>query len=293
MSQALENEVQFPPYETNVSDYAGTQSAGAHDRLTQITWYAALSPTTSGSEPVSLSCKGITKPCCNTLAPEKFCRQCVVLCAMAPDAGNIIQRLLTKPIELASRLPNQITQQYAGLLLLNQNIQLVECDSKASSFFASTEVFQLAASNIYCSNARIHEKFVAGVHAVLMSGTPRHVLLYADTKPQQRYCLILFPVSVDSSGKPLDYRQILAVIHPLDGRRVATAKQLMELFGLSAAEARLTRALARGESIDYYAAEQGIKTTTARCQLRSAFAKTGVDRQAELVRLAIGVPPIR
>jgi len=176
---------------------------------------------------------------------------------------------------------------------MGKDIKLVECDSRARSFFASTKVFKVVVRDIHCSHATVHEHFVEAVRATLKTGTPNHILVFADTQPQRRYCLILFRVSRDEFPELRGQNLVLAVIQPLDARRVATAQQLMELFGLSAAEARLVRALARGESLEYYAAAQGIRIATARCQLRSSFAKTATDRQAELVRLVIGVPPIR
>lgn len=179
------------------------------------------------------------------------------------------------------------------MFLVDKDIQLVECDSRANSLFASNEVFRVVVRGLHCANATIHEHFVKAVHATLKTGTTCHFLLYADARRQRRYCLILFRVSRDDFPDLRDQSLVLAVIQPLDARRVATAQQLMELFGLSAAEARLARALARGESLEYYASAQGIRIPTARSQLRSAFAKTATDRQAELVRLVIGVPPVR
>lgn len=56
---------------------------------------------------------------------------------------------------------------------------------------------------------------------------------------------------------------------------------------LTPAEARLTAALAGGKSLRQYAKESKISVNTAYAQLYRAFSKTGVSRQAELVRLAL------
>jgi DNA-binding CsgD family transcriptional regulator len=60
---------------------------------------------------------------------------------------------------------------------------------------------------------------------------------------------------------------------------------LKAVFGLSAAEARLAQALARGESVESAARLLEIKPTTARTQLAAIFDKTGTHRQAKLVAL--------
>lgn len=56
------------------------------------------------------------------------------------------------------------------------------------------------------------------------------------------------------------------------------------LFGMSAAEARLTAGLCDGLSLRDYAQQRGISEGTARVQLKNALSKAGCPRQAELVR---------
>lgn len=65
----------------------------------------------------------------------------------------------------------------------------------------------------------------------------------------------------------------------------ASADGLMERFGLTAAERTLALSLARGSSLRETADAGGISVNTARRHLASIFDKTGVHRQAELVRL--------
>ena len=67
----------------------------------------------------------------------------------------------------------------------------------------------------------------------------------------------------------------------------ASQQMLGELFELTPAEANLALKLARGMSLAEVSEEQGISPHTARAQLKSIFAKTGVTRQAELVRLVL------
>jgi DNA-binding CsgD family transcriptional regulator len=67
----------------------------------------------------------------------------------------------------------------------------------------------------------------------------------------------------------------------------ASQQMLGELFELTPAEASLTLKLARGMSLTEVSEEQGLSPHTARAQLKSIFAKTGVTRQAELVRLVL------
>ncbi|WP_144098410.1 helix-turn-helix transcriptional regulator [Croceicoccus sediminis] len=56
------------------------------------------------------------------------------------------------------------------------------------------------------------------------------------------------------------------------------------LYALSPAEGALAAALSNGLTLQEYADDRGISTGTARVQLKQVLAKTGTNRQAELVR---------
>ena len=71
---------------------------------------------------------------------------------------------------------------------------------------------------------------------------------------------------------------------------VITADLVRRLFDLSAAESELAVALCSGQSPEEVAAERGRALSTVRSQIRSLFAKTGTNRQADLVGLLLASP---
>jgi DNA-binding CsgD family transcriptional regulator/PAS domain-containing protein len=71
---------------------------------------------------------------------------------------------------------------------------------------------------------------------------------------------------------------------PVAGRR------LVELFGLTPAEAQLAVALLAGKRLRQIAAERSVQLPTVRNQLRAVLAKTGTARQADLVRRLATLP---
>jgi DNA-binding CsgD family transcriptional regulator len=94
------------------------------------------------------------------------------------------------------------------------------------------------------------------------------------------------------TARPLDVRAIhagagaLALFLARPGPEKNTDPQaLRDLLGLTVAEARLTAVLAQGHSLVEAARRLGIAHNTAKVQLRAVFAKTGVNRQAQLVAL--------
>src|SRR4029450_5978448 len=66
---------------------------------------------------------------------------------------------------------------------------------------------------------------------------------------------------------------------------------LQELFGLTPAESRMAASIASGSTVSAYAAEAGVTEETARFRLKQVLAKTGVHRQADLVRIVLSSLP--
>ena len=62
---------------------------------------------------------------------------------------------------------------------------------------------------------------------------------------------------------------------------------LASLYGLTPAEAELASLLSAGHSIEEAAEIRGVTLNTARSQMKRVFSKTGVNRQADLVRLLL------
>lgn len=65
---------------------------------------------------------------------------------------------------------------------------------------------------------------------------------------------------------------------------------LREVYGLTAAEARVANFLLEGKDLRGAAAQLSIEWTTARFHLKRVFAKTGTRRQTELMRLMLTLP---
>jgi DNA-binding CsgD family transcriptional regulator len=77
----------------------------------------------------------------------------------------------------------------------------------------------------------------------------------------------------------------IVVVRDLDNRNLQPTAHLSALFGMTASEAKLAALLAAGEPLATLADRLGIAKETARSRLKVIFAKTGVNRQAELAAL--------
>lgn len=91
----------------------------------------------------------------------------------------------------------------------------------------------------------------------------------------------------------LDGARLLLLIGSDTRMRRPTMSQLMQAYGLTAAEARVAQAVAAGVTPSEQAAAQALSLNTVKTHLKAVFAKTGCRRQSDLVRLLAALPPAR
>lgn len=82
---------------------------------------------------------------------------------------------------------------------------------------------------------------------------------------------------------------VLIVLASAGNVSIPGADLLRLMFDLTPAEARLTRSLLEGLTISDAARRHRVTAATARRQLASVFAKTGINRQGDLVRTLTGL----
>ena len=69
------------------------------------------------------------------------------------------------------------------------------------------------------------------------------------------------------------------------------AEQLRELFGFTAAEARVANALLAGGSVEEIASSTSVRRDTVRAHVKRMLAKTGTRRQSDLQKLLVKALP--
>lgn len=155
-------------------------------------------------------------------------------------------------------------------------------------------VLLLQSGKLTCADASQQNLLDDAVLQCRRTGRPATVLLRHRDRVDQRYSVTVLQARSQSVLACMaEPGRLLCLVSPLGRRRVATAQQLIDLFGLTPAEARLARALVAGATLETYARENDVKLPTVKKQLREVFAKTGVDRQAALVRTIGSVPAVR
>ncbi len=243
------------------------------------------------------SCRRIHQQCGFAEGACKQCADCAFL-----DEGHFakshIEAFLrdSRASQEALEVPALAIASTVATILLTDNGRILDVDNRGQAFLKSRGIATVVEERLHWSDSDMQRRFAAAVQETAKTGKGRNLLYCHASHPIDRFGVILSKVKRASHEtgvlQPAEF-PIVCWLAPLDRRRFATARQLMELFELSPAEARLTRALCQGDSLEVYALDQGLKLPTLRSQLRAVFAKTGTDRQASLLRLIAGIPVMR
>jgi DNA-binding CsgD family transcriptional regulator len=98
--------------------------------------------------------------------------------------------------------------------------------------------------------------------------------------------LMIRRISTFSSAQEDEPAFLIFILDPQ--RSVRTAEEgLRQLYGLTPSEARLANLLMEGNPLDACCRELQIRPSTARMHLSNLFAKTGVQRQGQLISLLV------
>lgn len=180
-----------------------------------------------------------------------------------------------------------------GTILVEADGKIVTTNSVADALLARGSALSMRNGRLRGSTTEITRQICATIAemARLQSSVavPRLYRSFALPDPERPHPLTLIvrpgppygPVSA-----PLK-RTALLVLRDPTRLAMLPVEDLGCLFGLSPAEARLATRLADGDGLDEAAQLLGISRNTVRSQLQSIFAKTGVNRQGDLVRLLL------
>ena len=129
-----------------------------------------------------------------------------------------------------------------------------------------------------------------------VAATGRAAARFCVSRPSGRrpFALLIAPLSPDVTlAAQHQAPAALILITDLERQPKVLGRRLVDLFGLTPAEACLAVALVAGKRLEDIAEERGVRMPTLRTQLRAILDKTGTRRQADLMRLIVGLPAVR
>jgi len=183
-----------------------------------------------------------------------------------------------------------MAQMMVGVVVLDQNGQVMECNATATAILGSRDGLALAGTQLEASYVEDNRKLQALVRGALASYPGGHMALteaMSISRPSGRmgWGLIVQSIASDQWTEGKQRPSVAVFVRDTEGRVDPPVRLAQQLFHLTPAETALAIQLANGLSLEEAAELLNIKRNTARAHLRSIFSKTGVRRQTELVRI--------
>jgi DNA-binding CsgD family transcriptional regulator/PAS domain-containing protein len=225
--------------------------------------------------------------------------------AFADSHKMLCERLLPhlrRSIQIHARLSRTESERdiYAGAvdqlsvatLVLDERGRILNTNSVARTLLELSDGLSVVEQILQVTDRDINrqlQELVANAITEQRAGTTATARALRVPRPsgRQEFGLVIRPVRVSQFDEGQSSPCIAIFISDPEQQESASQQLLGELFELTPAEANLAIKLARGLSLAQLSEEQNISQHTARAQLKSVFAKTGVTRQAELVRLVL------
>lgn len=209
---------------------------------------------------------------------------------------------LERAIEIHARLSRMtserdlfagtVEQLAVGAILLDEHGLFLQANQLATQILGEKDGLQVRQRHLESSDLQASRELRDIIQRVLVNGranAPAVVEALRIRRPSGRpdlgLLVRLVPQYAWAEGQ---HAPAVAVFISDPGQRGEPSEQtLSQLFGLTRAEAALATQLSRGLQLQDAADALNISPHTARTQLKAIFAKTGVSRQAELVRLLV------
>lgn len=179
-----------------------------------------------------------------------------------------------------------------GIIILRVGGNVEYANAAAQTLLAFRDGITVTEGSICLHRARDEQAFFAALHAVARTGVHR---AFSVERPSGftpfRGLLSHLPL-VDANDLPnlLAEQRIALYISDPDKALETSEDLLQRMFGLTAAEARLTERLIAGCSLSEAAAKIGIQLSTARSYLKVIFRKTATASQAALIGAVLSSP---
>jgi len=185
-----------------------------------------------------------------------------------------------------------VDQLSVATIILDEQGRLLNTNAIAKAMLEESDGISLKGPHLQISGRDANSRLQEALKTVISAQKKRETsvvraLSVSRSAGRSDLGLVVRPVPTSQWSEGQSSPCAAVFISDPDLHNSASQHVLGELLGLTPAEANLAILLARGLSLAECSESQNISQHTARAQLKSIFAKTGVSRQAELVRLIL------
>lgn len=184
----------------------------------------------------------------------------------------------------------------AGVLLLDMHGTILFANCTAERLLATTPMLLVRNRRLGAVRSGLDDALRGAITAA--TGLGRHVsgrtgnVLAVPRGTLPPLAISITPLDESQRGPFGRGPLALAVMNDPLRKSAVDAEGLRALYGLTRSEARLAASLAAGQSLAAYAQAAGVSMPTVKTHLAAVFGKTGVNRQAELIRLLATNPSL-
>jgi len=204
----------------------------------------------------------------------------------------LINRAIERKQQRAIALSDVVDRLSAGVILLDSVCNIVHSNSAAETILAAADVVRSVAGRLVArssaANLALRDIFRGVGEVAAAAAAGRKIPLISDSGSHYVANVIALP-SLLRDGATERTSAVGALFiwkAELDGRTCAGL--LDRTFDLTPAELRVVQSIVDIGGVPETAIALGIAETTVKTHLHRVFAKTGVSRQADLVKLAAG-----
>lgn len=178
-----------------------------------------------------------------------------------------------------------------GVLFLDRGLEMVHANRAAVDMLDAGDGITLQSGILQVTQPSASKAFAAALDHALESrsaaGMERRICRITRPSGRRPYEALVTSLAIAPQlERPRQPAVVVFLADPED-QQLGMPRFLGALHDLTSAEAELAALLCAGESMESAAVAQKITVHTARTHLKHIFAKTGVKRQADLVRLLL------
>ena len=185
-----------------------------------------------------------------------------------------------------------IAKQSVGVVTLDERGKIVSRNAVADQLIRDKDGLSVVNEQLHLESPSSRSKLNGFIEDIVVAQrnqepAPTNALSVERPSGKADLEILLKPMMIDKTVEPGHTPHMIVFINEPERSFQIETRILMSLYGFTKAEVALSKLLAEGANLDQAAAELGIARNTARAQLRSIFAKTGVSRQSMLVSLLL------
>ncbi|QOG19297.1 MULTISPECIES: helix-turn-helix transcriptional regulator [Bradyrhizobium] len=204
----------------------------------------------------------------------------------------LINRAIERKQRHATALADVVDRLNAGVILLDAACNIVHCNPAAETILAADDVLRTVSGRLVTrsseANLALRNIFRDAGEVAVAAAADRKIPLTSDNGSYYVAHVIALPSLLREGvvGRTTAIGALFVWKAELDGR--SSADLIDRTFDLTPAELKVLQSIVEVGGVPETAAALGIAETTVKTHLHRVFAKTGVSRQADLVKLAAG-----